>query len=250
MERFLAFLLLLAPGAFAQDASQLANFNEGRYELAVSQDRAPDTADVLAFKARSVLASGICDDGQPSNALLNKAERFARQALLKDPDHIEAQLQLAITLSLKARPLTNRQIMKTGFGDEARSLAKRVLKQDDRNAYAHGFMAVWHIEVVRRGGAIGSRMMGASVKKAHAHYDIARTESPKDAALHWQYARALTALNAKKYRREIETALSAATTVPLETHVEAVMGERAQTLQHLLEVSPYKDVEMWAEQTL
>ena len=250
MKQLIAALLLFAPGALAQDASQLADFNSGKYAAAADVQAAEATPDLLAFKARAVLASGICGEAQPSNALLSKAEDFARAALSLNPNHVEAQLQLAIALSLKARPMTNREAMKAGYGSEAKELAERALQLDPVNAYANGFMAVWHLEVVRRGGALGSRIMGASVKQARTHYQRANAASSDDASIHWQYARALAALNAKKYKTEINAALSAAVRAPKESHVESVMSARAGKLQKMLQVETRKTVEAWAESTL
>lgn len=243
-------MLLLAPTAFAQDASQIADYNLGKFEQAAAISSIEQTPDLLAFKARAVLASGICGDGQPGAELLVKAEKFARDALAMDPNHVEAQLQLAITLSLKARPLSNRAAMKTGYGEDAKELAMSALSNEPDNPYANGFLAVWHIEVVRRGGAIGSRIMGASVKKARKHYAAANASASGDAALHWQYARALAALNSKKYRKEIDSALAKATSAAVDNHVERIMAERANKLQQMLQHRPYKDVERWAEQVL
>lgn len=246
----IALLLLISPSAYAQDATQIADFISGRYEAAINGSTLKPTPDLLAFQARAVLAHGMCGNTQPSQELLQQAEQYAREALALDQDHVEAQLQLAITLSLKARPLTNRAALKTGYGDEAKSLAEHALITDPNNAYANGFMAVWHIEVVRRGGAIGSRLMGASVKKARKFYQKAIAASPDDASIHWQYARALAALNAKKYKKEIQQTLSEALASPAESHVERVMSERARELQQRLHDEPVKSVEAWAEQAL
>lgn len=76
--------------------------------------------------------------------------------------------------------------------------------------------------------------MGASIKKARRHYQAAIALSPDDASIHWQYARALTALNAKKYRDEIDLALERALGCDAETRLEQVMQARAQTLQSAL----------------
>ena len=91
-----------------------------------------------------------------------------------------------------------------------KDLAEAVLKDDPNNAYAHGFLAVWNIEVVRRGGSVGSAIMGASLKQARKHYSAATRTLPQDAATHWQFARAMAALNARKYRAEIDAALAKA----------------------------------------
>ena len=246
MKRVVAAIFLLSPVAYAQDATQIAHFESGRFEQAAYANPASQSANELAFMARAVLAEAMCGTKQPSADFLKSPEIFARRALAIDPEHIEAKLQLAITLSLKARPMSARAAMRSGYGDEAKSLVNQVLKSDPDNAYAHAFMAVWHIEVVRRGGAIGSRMMGASVNQARKHYAKAAALSPNDASIHWQYARALAAHNPRKYRADIDAALSLALSAPIEDHLERVMAGRAANLQKKLQNTPRRDVTAWA----
>ena len=44
--------------------------------------------------------------------------------------------------------MTVGEARKTGWGDEARDLAEAVLDDEPDNFYAHGFLSVWHVEVV------------------------------------------------------------------------------------------------------
>ena len=251
MGRLLAILLWLCPAALADETARLTAFSEGRYAEAVTLAEANPSADNLAFAARSLLAEAMSSsDHIPPQALAQQAEDFARRAIDTDAAHVEARLQLAIALSLRARPLTTRQARKSGYGSQAKALAEAVLDDDPGNAYAHGFMAVWHIEVVRRGGAIGATIMGASVRKGRRHYAKAVAANPGDASTHWQYAKALTALNARKYRAEIDSALAAAITAPTETELEKIMQARAMELKTALETQPRRVCERLAEHML
>lgn len=250
--RVLAVLLLLfAPFAYAQPSAMETAFIEGRYSEAAALAEAQGSADDLAFAARCLLADAMsAKNNTPPPALLKQAEALARQALTVDERHVEGRLQLAISLSLQARPLSTRQAMRSGLGDEAKALAESVLKDDPNNHYANGFMAVWHIEVRRRGGAIGASVMGASVKDGRALYRRALQTDAGDAATHWQFARALAALNARKYRGEITTALDAALNAPAESALERVMQDRAATLKTAILEKSRKETEKLAEQML
>ncbi len=235
MRWIIALLIACSPAAFAEDEAHLIAFTEGRYEDAAAVVDAARSPDNLAFAARSLLAEAMsAHDFVPPPMLLDEAESYARAALASEPDHIEGRLQLAIALSLKARPLSTREAMKTGYGEDAHALVEAVLEDDEGNPYAHGFLAVWHLEVRRRGGAIGASILGASVKKGRKHYQRAIEAAPGDASIHWQYARALAALNAKKYRDEIESSLDAAVNSQADTTLEDVMRRRAQFLQDTL----------------
>lgn len=252
MRWFFVLMLLAWPTAsYAEDEAHFIAFSEGRYSDAASIAELLHNPDNLAFAARSLLAEAISTkDYVPPPNLLDQAELLAREALIEAPEHIEARLQLAIALSLKTRPMTNRETLKSGYGDEARRLVETVVEDDPMNVYAHGFLSVWHIEVRRRGGALGASVLGASVKKGRKHYLDAVALSPDDAALHWQYARALTALNARKYRTEIETALNSATNCSVESSLEGLMQDRARTLQSALRSEKRSVVERIAAEML
>lgn len=243
----LALALCAAPAAAELPSPILAAFGDGRFDEAARRAASLSDADAKALAARALLAKGMCGDGQPPAALVEEAETLARAALEIEPDHIEGRLQLAIALSLKLRPLSARQAMRAGHGEVARDLAEAVLRDDPGNAYAHGLLAVWHIEVVRRGGAIGAAIMGASVGEGLAHYDAASRASPGDASIHWQTARALAALNARKYRGEIMAALEAAQAAGRDDALEEVMAARAAHLALVMDVLDRREIEKLAE---
>lgn len=210
-------------------------FSEGRYAEAAQLAQAGESADGYAFAARSQLAEAMSTHGrQPPQELVLAAEHFALRALSVDPDHVEARLQLAIALSLKARPLSPGAALRSGYGEKARVLAESVLRDDPDSFYAHGFLAVWHVEVVRRGGPIGASMLGASLKTARHHYTQARVIRDDDAATHWQYARGLAALNPKKHRSVIDAALKRSIAATARTELEALMQVRATLLRDCL----------------
>lgn len=246
-----ALLLLVSPAAFAEDEAQLLAFSDGRYDEAVALTDAAASPDTLAFTARCLLAEAVsAPDHAPPLELVSEAEQLARQALVTTPNHLEARLQLAIALSLKARPLSARQAMRSGSGEEARQLAQSILEDDPGNAYAHGFLAVWHLEVRRRGGALGASIMGASVNRGRQHYRAALSAAPDDAAIHWQYARALAALNVKKYRTEIDDALNLAQVAAVETRLESLMQSRARALQGMINTESRAEVQRTAAEML
>ncbi|MEM1088359.1 MAG: hypothetical protein AAGH90_11575 [Pseudomonadota bacterium] len=251
MKYLLITLTCLFTPAHALPLLSGTTFNDQDCSNIIMQLDHSQTADSFAVAARCTLVDAMTrPDFSPPEAVLLKAEAFARQAVEKDPSHIEGRLQLAISLSLRARPLSTRAAMRSGLGDEAKALAVSVLEDDPDNYYAHGFMAVWNIEVVRRGGSVGSAVMGASVKKAHKHYKAALTSNAADVPTHWQYARALAALNAKKYRDEIKAALDATINVETTGVLDLVMQERAKTLSNALATQKRRNVEALAERML
>lgn len=231
----LAALVALAPfalPAFAHPTSDelAAKFARGEYLAAATAAEAAAGADDLAFAARSLLAHCMTGTDRLDAAILDRARKDAEAALKLDPGHEEGRLQLAIALSLKSRDMDAMAAWNAGYGEKGKKLAEEVLKSDPRSAYAHAFLAVWNLEVERRGGGMGAWMMGASRDSARKHYDSARAIAPDDAGIHWQYARALAALDLKGRWKDVREALDRALAAAATDHVEQVMQARARQL--------------------
>lgn len=209
-------------------------YARGDYLEAAALAEAAAGADDLAFAARAVLAHCMTGSGTPDARLVERAVKDAEAALRLEPAHEEGQLQLAIALSLKSRNMDVMAAWSAGYGEKGKKLAESVLKSDPGNHYAHGFLAVWNLEVQRRGGAMGAWMLGASVDSARKHYDLARALAPDDIGVHWQYARALAALDLKGRADEVRAALDRALSPAASDHVEEVMQARARQLSDAL----------------
>ncbi|MDP3494846.1 MAG: hypothetical protein Q8R82_17175 [Hyphomonadaceae bacterium] len=231
-----AAMAMLAPLASAHPTSVelAAKFARGEYMAAASEAEAAASADDLAFAARSLLAYCMTGTQEPDAAIIERASRDAEAALKIKPDHEEGQLQLAIALSLKSRRMDAMTAWNAGYGEKGRKLAEKVLKADPSNYYAYGFLAVWNVEVERRGGGFGAWVMGASLDKARSNYQAATRLAPDDVGIHWQYARALAALDAKAYAAEVNLALNRALSATANDHVERVMQTRAAVLANVL----------------
>jgi tetratricopeptide (TPR) repeat protein len=228
---FAAALSAAAPArADSVSAELTGKFTRGEYMDAAHQAETSAGPDNLAFAARAILAYCITRAGEPDAGLIDRASRNAEGALQLDPANEEGKLQLAIALSLKGRSMDLMDALKAGYGERGRRLALDVLKVDRSNFYAHGFLAVWHLEVRRRGGSLGAAFMGASVTEARRHYQEARRLAPDDVGVHWQYGRALAALNVRQYGNEAVEALDRALSARANDHVEQVMQDRARAL--------------------
>lgn len=236
-----------APAALADIASADAAFRAGRYDLALVEAAALATADSDAFRARTILAKAMCADREPDTGLIHDALAAAEAALRKDADHEEGRLQKAIALSLLTRPMSLSEANESGYGPKAKALAEGVLADDPANHYALGFLAVWHVEVHRRGGNLGAAVMGASLKSARKYYAEAVRLAPEDAGLRWQWARALAAFDAKKYRAEIEAELDAALAIDPSTALDRVMQDRAEALLEVVHSAKTRDIEKTAQ---
>lgn len=227
-------ILCSAPPAAAQSAVALAAYQSGDYDRAIVE-AGPRCADTSAFRARARLSKIIAEGVTPLAAALESARADAEAALVTDPDHAEARLQLAISLSLMTREMSQREAWSSGYGTTARQLAETALADAPDLYQADGFLSVWHIEVLRRGGSAGALWLKASLKDARVHYQRAQAKGGADPGLHWQYARALAALNTKKHAAEIDAALAAALSAEPRSQLDGVMIARARTLKTTLD---------------
>jgi len=231
---FLAAMFAAPALAHPTPAELNSKFTRGEYMEAAKEAEAAAGADDLAFAARALLAHCMTGTEEPDAGIVDRASKDAEAALKIDPRHEEGQLQLAIALSLKSRRLDVLDAWSKGYGDKGRKLASQVLRDDPGNFYAHGFLAVWNVEVRRRGGSFGAGMMGASLKSAREHYEKAVSLAPDDVGIHWQYGRALAALDAVKYGDEAAKVLGRALAAKAGDHIETVMQERAAALAEAL----------------
>jgi len=230
-------VLSLAQTASAHPTSAdlAGKFARGEYMTAALAAETAAGADDMAFAARALLAQCMTGSSEPDLTLVERAQRDAEAALKIDPGHEEGRLQLAIALSLKSRNMDAMAAWGAGYGEKGKKLAEEVLRSDPRNFYAHGFLAVWNVEVERRGGGVGAWMLGASLEAARRHYDAARALAPDDVGVHWQYARALAALDLNRYWNDVDAALTRAVAATAADHVEQVMQARAKQLLEALE---------------
>lgn len=249
--RLILLILCFSMSAHAQPVEAISAFVEGEFEVAAELAESEGSADGLAFAARSVLSDVMSNSGgNPQLADLQRAEALARRAMAAEEGHSEAQLQLAITLSLQSRPLSNGQALRSGLGQKAKQLAESILEAEPNNTYAHALLAVWNMEVLRRGGRLGARVMGASSRAAIEHYEAARIGMPDDGALHWQWARILAATNAKRYREHIDVALAAAIAANTDDALEATMQKRAAKFKQDMQALSTREIEELAASLL
>ena len=230
-------------GAGAADA-----FYAGQYDLIVARCGRLGLAPSDTLVAQALLSQQMCSDGQPELAVVQQALLFSEQALVADEGYQGARLQKAVALSLLARQMPSRQAR--GLVAEARELTELILAEKPDDVHANAFLAVWHVEVRRRGGRLGALLMGASVKDAQSHYQRAIAGDPDDASVHWQYARALALLDAEKYEDDILSALEAALICHVDMEIEAVMRTRAESLLLRMKTGDYQSAEILAARLL
>ncbi len=241
---FLAAQLLWLPLARADEDTVLPDAEP------VSEQTVQRPADILAAESRVLLSACILQGSCPDEQTPIEAAKLASRALGLEDGHVEARLQLAIALSMQARDMPLSEAREGRYAERMRALAEGVLEDDPDNAWAHGFMAVWHVEVRRRGGVFGAAFMGASLNAAEKHFEAITRTAPDNLILKWQYARALAGLDAERFDDEIKLILTDILDRTPKDDLEICAQERATLVLQNLGRKDYASVEQLASRLM
>jgi hypothetical protein len=212
-------------------------FADGRYvaaaEIAQRQTR---SAEALAFSARSLIAACVTHSGcEDLTSMLAQAERGARDALALDAGSVDARLQLAAISGIRGRRASLTQAFAGGYAPRGKRLIDEALRIAPDNAEAQALLGVWHLEVLRRGGALGAIIYGANLNLGLAAFDRARALAPDNPVIALHYAVALLLLDAPRYRARVTQMLIAIQTMrprdALERHACELAGRVRQVLE-------------------
>ena len=218
---------LWGPAALAQplDAARTA-FEEGRFAEASELAAAVGTSEALALAAETLAIHGfhVAKESE-RQALFQRAQAFAEEAIRLDDTNAEAYLQLSHAMGRYAQTL--------GKGMKALGLAKPVREAMERAVTlapdlgrAHLSLASWHAEASRN--LAGRMMTGASKKKAAEHFERAYALAPDDKAVQAEYAKGLLALNKRRNRDRARELFTRAAETPPRDAYERILQEEAR----------------------
>jgi hypothetical protein len=230
--------LTAAPWARAEPAGAAARYYAAGDYLAAAElaldERSPAG---FSFAARALMAECISSrDRDQIDALLTRAEAAAHRALALDPDSVEARLQLALALGVRARQTDLAEAFQRGYAPQGRRLIEQALERDPNNAWGHALLGGWHLEVLRRGGRMGALIYHARLADGLAGFDEARRLAPDDPLIALHYAVALLELDPNRFgARAAELLADVAALAPrdaFETYAAAAARRLADTLQN------------------
>ncbi|MDA5194610.1 tetratricopeptide repeat protein [Govanella unica] len=230
------FLLLpgLAGAATLMDGENA--FVAGRFEEAITIGRGLGTADGDSLLARAALVeAAYLAPANQREPYLAEAEAAARQALVRDPDHVEAMLHLVIALGYRARIMGKMAAHRAGLGQEAKILLDRAraLKPDDPWVWA--VRGGWNGEIAATGGMFGKLLYGATAEEADADFAQAMRLDPADPVLPVEYAKMLLRLNTKAYGPRAQDLLIAESLSPPRTAFEHILADQGADLLRALQ---------------
>ncbi len=137
--------------------------------------------------------------GQEIGLTAERAEAAARAALLRDPDSVDARLQLALALGVIGRLASDAEAVRAGYAREGRRLIDEAIARDPENPLAHALLGAWHLEVIRRGGRAGAVFYGARTDRGLAAFERAVGLAGADSAILLLYETSVLELDANKY---------------------------------------------------
>jgi hypothetical protein len=211
----------------------LAHYTAGRFlDAANDAARRPQSADSLAFAARSLLAACVMGAAD-CPALLSRAEQLARTALRLAPRSVEARLQLAVVYGMRGRRASAGEAFARRYAPRGRRLIEQALAIAPDNAEARALLGVWHLEVLRRGGRLGAMVYGARVGAGVAAFDRALVLAPEDSMIKLHYAAALLCLDFPRNEAQVRRLLAAVSA----SEPHSALDTHARTLsQRLLQL--------------
>ena len=193
-----------------------ARYEQGDMAGAASLARALASAKGFALAARATLLEAIyLSPDADKQALVERAAADAEAALVRDPNYVDAQLQLAIALGQLADLEDPLSAHVNGYAKQGKALIDRALALDPDDAWAHALLGMWHLRIVARAGdALAASLYGAS-RKTGVELCTQAIAGPHEAfALRYGCARLLWELDPDRFAVTAEQALAAIKQAP------------------------------------
>jgi tetratricopeptide (TPR) repeat protein len=233
----LAAWLALVPGGLAQAQTATQRlYAEGAFLQAAAAGEASSSASGYALAARALLARCmLAGNDQDEMVWIERARRNAESALAREPQSVEARLQLATALGMRAQRLSIPQALREGLAGQGRRLIDEALARAPNDPWANALSGGWHLEVLRRGGPVGAMTMGARLQDGIAAFDRALQLAPNDPAILMQYAGGLLLLDARRHQDLIEALLRRAEVAPARDAFERFAVTQAGDVRLILD---------------
>ncbi|MBI1186502.1 MAG: hypothetical protein GC206_04105 [Alphaproteobacteria bacterium] len=195
----------------AVNADALMLYRAGDFLDAAQAATRAGGADNLALAARAMLALLVVDPRRGDFVdLAERAQQAAERALSLSTQSVEARLQIAIALGMRGRRMPVAQALREGLATRARAFLEEAGEIAPRDPWAQALLGGWHLEVWRRGGAVGAAALNANIGRGVAAFDRARALAPNDPAIAVHYAIALLGLGHGLLQERIEVMLQSA----------------------------------------
>lgn len=230
-------LLMLAVPAVAATLPEAEHlYRQGNFRAAALAGQSSGSADgvTLAARARLVRAAYLLPPSEAREEL-EDAERLARAVLEKNPDHVEALLNLAIALGYRSRIAGEVSAHFSGMGKEAKRAIDRALALAPDSAWALAVEGGWHAEVVSEGGSMLANLLyGANRRKALDAFEKAVRQDGDNLIVRLEYAKALVKLKGRDGWRAASRHLDRALSIEPRGHFDTLLRDKARLLKEAI----------------
>ncbi len=173
----------------------------GSFIEAARQAEAIGTADAFAYAARSLLSAATT--GPRDKSVLDyveRAEQAARAAISLDPDHVEGNIQLALSLGLIGRHTGRLRAHFRGYARDGKEHLDRAFSVAPENSWVLSVLGGWHLEIVDRAGRKSAEWLyQADEQTGIDYYEAALKVDPGNIAIRHQFGLQLAALGKEEH---------------------------------------------------
>ena len=233
---YIYLCLMLCASAHAQEADWRAqiqtHYDQGQFIQAAKLAEVREESAALSFAARSYLASiMIAAPEERSQDIVRVAEALAEQAIDRDPENVEARVQLAVATGLIAQNMSGMKAHSTGLGKKVKTVLESALEINPDDPWALSVLGGWHMEVSRKGGSLAAGWLyKASRDEGMRLLERAMFVRPFDIPIRQRYAMLLTATKAPKLQERALQVLDRAVILRPRDAYEQAMLVHCKTL--------------------
>ncbi len=230
--------------AFAEDdlGPARAAYAAGDFVAAGDMARLGESVEAKVLAARAYLAeTGYVRIGLDAEDVLEDSLEVTTEAVVLDPDYVEAIIYRVIAIGYLSRTKGNWSAYNEGLGSDAEALIKRAIELEPQNPWALMTFAGWHSEIVAAAGSfLGSMMYGASGQKAVQLCDDALAIEPSHIVFNVECARTLMRLSLRKYGQAAVAMLNAGLATEPADAFDAVVQDHGRQLLEAYETGDKK----------
>lgn len=206
-------LTIVASARADPPGSAVQLYASGNYIAAADAVAQDDDAATLAFASQALMAACVTtNDRSQISGWLDRAEESAREALERDPNSVDARMQLALVYGVRGRRANIADAVAHNYAPRGKRMIEEALAIEPNNARAHALLGAWHLEVIRRGGRAGAAAYGARLETGLREFNRARALAPDDPMIPLHFAIALIQLNPDRYGAQAAALLDASAT--------------------------------------
>jgi hypothetical protein len=244
MTALLALVVAWGGATWPARATELAQaealYERGDLAQAATLARASGSAAgfSLAAKATLVQATYLSPKAEKA-ATFELAATDAKAALARDPNRVDAHLQLAIALGQLAELEDPLRAHVSGYANQGKALIDQALALDPGNAWARALLGIWHLRIVYRAGdALADSLYGASRATGVALCTNALATPDRALAPAYGCARALLDVDRDTFAGAAERTLQAVKDAPTADAADRLVQAEAGALLDQLKAAP------------